>query len=339
MGFLGRAGHAADDGMRATALVVDADAPPQGAPPFGRGSHGTVRLLVDTGSGPASISGTFKYSEDRWLVPGMEVAVTLDPGRPDRFEVDWGAVPSMEDRVAANDPTLADPIGAGRRVAAALGLTQADTGSTRSERFDEAMAKAAQAPAPAGRRRAVVLVVTIRGRFWSEKHAGHGVTIERNSAAVLAVNVPGRGPYAVFARKFKFPHLQADVSRAGLPALVSESDPNDVQVLWDELPSLGSQLATRMSDSLADAQARTSQATAMEEQITGALGQAGAASQGAFPASGAPALGALPQQMRQLAADNAKRTLQFVQDPAQRQMLIEQYRAAGIVLDEGDEKS
>jgi hypothetical protein len=43
--------------------------------------------------------------------------------------------------------------------------------------------------------------------------------------------------------------------------------------------------------------------------------------------------------MQQLAADNAKRTLQFVQDPAQRRMLIEQYRAAGIVLDEGDEKS
>jgi hypothetical protein len=227
----------------------------------------------------------------------------------------------MGDRVAANDPTLADPIGAKRRVAAALGLTQADTGSARSERFNEAMQKAAQTPAPAGTRRAVVLVATIRGRFWSEQRGGHGVTIERNSAAVLAVNVPGRGPYAVLAPKFKFPHLQADVSGAGLPALVSETDPNDIEVLWDELPSLGSQLATRMSD----AQARTSPVTAMQE--------------GAIPASGGAALDALPPQMRQLAADNAKRALQFVQDPAQRQMLIEQYRAAGIVLDEADEKS
>jgi hypothetical protein len=243
----------------------------------------------------------------------------------------------MEDRVAANDPTLADPIGAGRRVAAALGQTQADTGSARSERFNEGMKKAAQTPAPAGTRRAVVLVATIRGRFWSEQHAGHGVTIERNSAAVLAVNVPGRAPYAVLARKFKFPHLQADVTRAGLPALVSESDPNDIEVLWDEVPSIGSQLATRMSDSLADAQARTSQATAMEEQITGMLGQAGTGSQGAVGAPGAAAPGGLPPQMQQFAADNAKRTLQFVQDPAQRKMLIEQYRAAGIVLDEGDE--
>jgi hypothetical protein len=293
-----------------------------------------VRILVDSGSGAASISGTFKFKEDRWLVPGMEVAVTIDPGRPDRFEVDWGAVPSMGDRVAANDPTLADPIGAARRVAEALGLTQADTGRARSERFNEAMKKAAQTPAPAGKRRAVVLVATIRGRAWSEQNAGHGVTVEQNSAAVLAVNVPGKSPYAVFARKFKFPHLQADVAGAGLPSLVSESDPNDIEVLWEEVPSLGSQVATRMSDSLA----RTSPATAMQEQISAALGQAGTDSRGAIPASGAAALGAVAPQMQQLAADNAKRTLQFVQDPAQRQMLIEQYRAAGIVLDEADEK-
>jgi hypothetical protein len=335
MGFLSRAGRDADNGVRATALVVEAGAPPQGAPPFGRGSHGTVRVLVDNGSGAASLSATFKYREDRWLVPGMEVAVTIDPARPDHFEVDWGAVPSMEDRVAANDPTLADPMGAGRRVAEALGLTQADTGSARSERFNEAMEKAAQTPAPAGRQRAVVLVATIRGRFWSEEHGGHGVTVERNSAAVLAVNVPGRAPYAVFARKFKFPHLQADVAGGGLPALVSESDPNDIEVLWDEVPSLGSQLGTRMADALA----RTSQATAMQEQITGTLRQAGTDSPGAIPASGAAAAEGLAPQMQQLAAASAKRALQFVQDPAQRQMLIEQYRAAGIVLDEGDGKS
>ena len=123
MRFSGRAGHEPDNGMRATALVVEADAPPHGAPLVGRGSHGTVRILVDTGSGAAPVSGKFKYKDDRWLVPGMEVAVTIDPVRPDQFEVDWGAVPSMEDRVAAGDPSLADPIGAGRRVAEALGLT------------------------------------------------------------------------------------------------------------------------------------------------------------------------------------------------------------------------
>jgi hypothetical protein len=319
MGFLGRSGHGDDNGVRATALVVEADAPPQGAPLVGRGSHGTVRILVDTGSGATPISGKFKFKDDRWLVRGMDVPVTVDRSQPDSFEVDWGAVPSMGDRVAANDPTLADPIGTARRVAEAVGLTQADTGRARSQRFNEAMEKAAQTPAPAGRRRAVVLIATIRGRFWSEHNVGHGVTLEQNSAAVLAVNVPGRSPYAVFARKFKFPRLQAELTGAGLPALVSDSDPNDIEVLWDEVPSLGGQIATRMADSLARA-ATDSQAPMPS------------------PGAGATELGAGAAQMRQFAADNAKRTLQFVQDPAQRKMLIEQYRAAGIVLDEGDEK-
>ena len=53
------------------------------------------------------------------MVAGMEVPVTIDPDKPDRFEVDWDAVPDIEDRVAANDPTLADPAGARRKVAGA----------------------------------------------------------------------------------------------------------------------------------------------------------------------------------------------------------------------------
>ena len=38
--------------------------------------------------------------------------------------------------------------------------------------------------------------------------------------------------------------------------------------------------------------------------------------------------------MRQLAADNAKRSLEYIQDPAMRKMLIDQYRAAGIEVGE-----
>ena len=41
--------------------------------------------------------------------------------------------------------------------------------------------------------------------------------------------------------------------------------------------------------------------------------------------------------MRALAADSAKRALQYVQDPAMRKMLIDQYRAAGIDIGEEGE--
>jgi hypothetical protein len=338
MGFLNRAGRNAVSagGVNATGLVVEADAPPQGAPPMGAGSHGTVRILVDAGSGPVTSTTKFRFSDAHWLVPGMEIAVTIDPAQPGRFELDWGTIPAMADRVAANDPTLADPLGARLKVTQALGF---DAGSARSDHFKAAMAEAARTPAPDGKLRAVILVATIRGRAVNEAHARSSVTQEQNSAAVLAVNIPGRAPYAVYQRKFKYPRLQRDLTGAGLPALVSAGDPNDVEILWDEMGSVESQLATRISDSSRDADARNSQVSALEQQITGAAEAAGTDAQGVIPASGADALGALAPQMRQMAADNAKRSLQFVTDPAQRRMLIEQYRAAGIILDEGDAPS
>jgi hypothetical protein len=97
-----------------------------------------------------------------------------------------------------------------------------------------------------------------------------------------------------------------------LPALVGADDPGDVEILWDEVPSHEAQLADRIAASHATQQARLSQADEMRTQIDAGL---------------AP-------QMRQLAADNAKRALQYVQDPKMRKMLIDQYRAAGIDVGE-----
>jgi hypothetical protein len=52
---------------------------------------------------------------------------------------------------------------------------------------------------------------------------------------VLSVNIPGQAPYALFHRKFKRP---LGVTGLIIPALVSSSDPTDVEVLWDEPASI-----------------------------------------------------------------------------------------------------
>jgi hypothetical protein len=70
----------------------------------------------------------------------------------------------METRAAAGDPALADPVAARRSVAHALGLTQAGTGSARTERVQRALERAGTQSAPPGKLRAVVLIATIRGR-------------------------------------------------------------------------------------------------------------------------------------------------------------------------------
>jgi hypothetical protein len=344
--------------LRRLALVTHAEPPPQGAPRYGTLSRGNIRVVVDLGSGAVEVAGTFRFADDHWLVRGMQVTVLVDPVQPSEFEVDWTSVASMADLVAANDPALADPFAAGRRVAQALGLTREDTGTRRQDRFAQLMTAAAAAPVVPGKVHAVVLIATIRGRMdMGSSDAGPStteITVHRNSEAVLAINIPGRPPYAVFVRKFKFPRQQSDISGGGLPALVSATDPNDVEVQWDAVPSVAAQLADRMSASMSAAQDRMARQQSLAAQIMATMPPHGSREPGdstpayppagpattAYPPAGSVAtplagagLAALAPQMREMMIDNLRRTLRYVADPAQRQMILDQYRALGVDID------
>ncbi len=335
MGFFKRGtDRLADSGAtRTAALVVAADQRPEGGGP----STGLVRVLVDPGSRQRLLEAKLRLDKERWLVPGMHVEVLLSPDHT-KFDVDWDTVPTIEERVAVNDPTLADPAGAAREVTRALGYTQADTGTSRAEHFEAALQEAARHTPPPGKVRAVVMVVAMRGAMGGtsgpNEIGSSEVSFQLRSAAVVSVNVPGRAPYAVYLRKFKFPRKsRTDYTGAGYPALVSESNPNDVEVLWDEVPSVQSQLSDRIASSMALAESRQA---AMTEQWQAALGQAGAdaAGGGMSPEGGAAFAGAMAPEMRKLAAESARRALQYVQDPGMRKTLIDQYRAAGIEIPE-----
>jgi hypothetical protein len=357
-----RSGAPSNTATRRPALVTHVDAPPQGAPHHGALSRGTIRVVVDLGSGPVEVAGMFRFADDHWLVRGMDVTVLIDPARPTEFDVDWSSVTSMADRVAANDPALADPFAAGRRVAQALGLTREDTGTRRQGRFAELMTAAAVAPPVAGKLHAVVLIASIRGRLEvSGSDPGPPsteLTVHRNSEAVLAVNVPGRPPYAVFVRSFNFPRSQSDIAGSGLPALVAATDPDDVEVQWDDVPSVAAQLADRMSASLSAAQDRMAR-----QQSIGAQNMAAMQQVGAYPPAGpvAPAYGtpatadgrasfpsanvsaamptpgagfaALTPQVHDMMIDNLRRTLRYIPDPTQRRLILDQYRALGVDVD------
>ena len=147
--------------------------------------------------------------------------------------------------------------------------------------------------------------------------------------AVLAVNVPGRAPYAVLDPRFKRPRGKADYVGAGLPALVSITDPNDIEILWDEVPSLEDQIAQRVDDALGGQEARMEQAREVQRQMLEAAQNASSNPTAHGTHQADPAMEAM--------AENAKQALARVKDPAMREMLIKQYRAAGIPVDEGDE--
>ncbi len=146
---------------------------------------------------------------------------------------------------------------------------------------------------------------------------------------MLSVNVPGRAPYAVLEPKFKWPSGKADYAGIGLPALVSITDPTDVEILWDEVPSLEDQISQRVSDALQGQGARTKQAEEMQRQMLKAA--LDPRSQPVTPDS------PMTDPLKEAMAENTQRALAQVKDPAMREMLIKQYRAAGIHIDEADQ--
>jgi hypothetical protein len=115
-----------------------------------------------------------------------------------------------------------------------------------------------------------------------------------------------------------------------LPALVSPDSPSEFEILWDEVPSHDQQLHDRIAGSIAAQQERSAMVADFSQAQTAALNQLPHVAHEPGASSAAADLGALRSDLVSMAAENARRTLQFVQDPEMRKMLIEQYRAAGI---------
>jgi hypothetical protein len=195
----------------------------------------------------------------------------------------------------------------------------------------------------------VALLATIRGRRRIVGDANNDsthdmLTYERKSAAVLSVHVPGRAPYALYRPRFKCEIDLLEPLWTPLPALVSSTDPEDVEILWSEVPDHQTQLMDRVAASRAAQQAQFGRGDEIRDAPLGWDGTDPAAApatseaagrDGVDPAvDGAAGGDAMRSQMQQLAAENARRALSYVKDPKMRKMLIDEYRAAGIDLGE-----
>ena len=215
-----------------------------------------------------------------------------------------GSGTTIQERVIANDPTLADPRAARRRthqlqhgaasaapapkgllskfeqplfgvgqntIAPSSGFST-DTDSW-SAAYDEALEQAKTLPAPAGMQRAVVVITAMRMVFRNTGHHLDGTpdllgdsnqssfeAAVTGNEVVLAVAVPGQSPYAVFQSGFKAPHGKP-VTRTPnlypwLPALVSVSDRNAVEIVWDEVVDEMGKVAETSRHAYDDAAAR-----------------------------------------------------------------------------------
>jgi hypothetical protein len=350
------------------ALVVDT------RPPLDNGfwNHkalpGLVHVLVDA-QPPIYVANRFFLDRDHWLVRGMRLPVAIDPAAPENFEIRWEQVPSIEQRAAAGDPTLADPLGTKKRTMQALIGSGAAGGAVaalqaagnqpiaftrgavdRPEmraafieaqmkdvqlggwdqvlgQFDQ-MVRDARAPAPAGKVRAVAVeatsAATLKIQADNDGHGARHMNFERHGKhdRVLAINVPGQAPYAVFKEAFDIPSGKAGSLHGGMPALVSVADRADVEIPWDQM----------ISSKKANRQAKAAAKQRNADPMPAVMGQVEQWRQQHDVA--APPTPGSPVDWQAVAAQNAKATLARVTDPQMRQTLIAQYRAAGVQIDE-----
>jgi hypothetical protein len=351
------------DGVRATALVTETDKPLDNL--GGRlvrsmqGAAATTRILVEVDGRPIVAVRDLWLDQDHWLTTGMQVPVIVDPAQPDDFAVVWADVPAIAQRAAANELSLVDPLGAKIRVWDALAAHGYTTSIMRQvapsvaevtargmkaeldaapPRFAEQMASAAQQSAPAGSRRALVLIATTTATLESTRTGAGADFPHRNShgrhSVVLSVNVPGQMPYAVFVERFDHKHRAADPNRPGLPALVAMTDPTDVKVLWDELQKPREQ---RRDGRAAAREANASGAervAAIQQQIAAATTGQGPSMQGLGAAFSPPPAVAANPAVKAAMEQSAKFALSQVSDPATRRILLDRYKSLGLEIDE-----
>jgi hypothetical protein len=350
-----------EPGERTTALVVEAEPPIDNLVKSGSLSHSSVRVLVGDGADAKVLLGArHKRDKEHWLVPGMEIPVSVDPANPEAFEIVWDEIPSMPDRVAAGDPALVDPVATRREMSQALieatsavpiaslppdlaaAVSEAQAGSANPiHSIGEQLKEVEGQAAPAGRQRAVVVIPTQIVKLVTEGGTDNtgGRTTETKDGkhdAVLSVYLPDQQPYAVYVEKLKHPRRSGVGGIGGIPATVSLSDPNDIDLDWKAAKAAG---VARINQRMEDATEQMQQA--MSGQPVG--GQTGdleqtfsKATEEAIAKGPPPNMPTTPQitpQMRQMMVQNAKMAL--ANTPANmRPMLIQQYRMAGIEIDD-----
>ena len=241
--------------QQVTALVVVAQGPLDNRHMKADRFQGRVQILARTKPEPLLVEGRFIMGRDRWLVRGMEIPVTIDTADPGHFEIGWDQIPSMEQRAAAGDATLADPAGTRKRLVDALTAAMgpalgtptpdqrlADVSSLVAEvrdqeapaNFKESLDRAAHARAPDGKTGAIVQIVSVAATLRSAEGSGdadvYSTSYYRDSDgkhdAVLSVTIPGSEPYAVYKQKFNHKSRQGDEGAAWgcRPRLVDRPD-------------------------------------------------------------------------------------------------------------------
>jgi hypothetical protein len=113
-------GHAknnpAAEGVRASALVIGGDSGISGTTSWL--SLARLRVMIPDRP-PVVVTHECMVERGKELLEGFTIPIRVDPATPERLEIIWDEVPTIEQRIADRDPTILDPEGTWERLRAA----------------------------------------------------------------------------------------------------------------------------------------------------------------------------------------------------------------------------
>ncbi len=268
----------------------------------------TASLRVSIPGGDAvEVRAGCTVHRNKSLLAGSVLPVRVDPTDPDRLEIRWEEVPTIEQRVAAGDPVILDPEGTWESVAASRatdshrhGLAEVAPGAGQHHPWGTGRLDGwpPEQPLADGRRPATALVVASsidsRGyraaddwHFPVSRYAGtiYDTPHEYLGWLVLCI-VPESGRrYGLHVRRM----LRGGRLGAVLPIAIDASDPTDIEIPWLYAPDMIKVHTEQMVDANRSALA----------EAEGRLAGLAAAGDGALAAIDDPAARARAEEMLQ----------------------------------------
>jgi hypothetical protein len=306
------------DPVPATALVI---MPDLGYSGFTRWSA-TMQLLVTVpGSSPVVVSHQEMVDRDKAPVAGAELSVLTERGDPSRLAIRWDQVPTIEERIARQDPVIFDPAGTWNRVEKARAAATPAV-VPRPAPWGDGTIPDWPGTAKIGRRRVPGTAYVVGQSddpspymngddFRPPGHYSYRGILESDPFGfvgwLLLLVVPPDGQrYADYSRR----RLRRSVHGSVLAVTIKEGKPSDIDIEWKHTPKTPEPMQADLATQLAEMSTGLS-FSGLPPGIAERLNEFGLSSAGATPAPAAAPT-----------------------DPSHDLSRLEQLRAAGVLNDE-----
>ena len=279
--LFGRARHSVgDSAVRAQALVISGDSGISGTTSWL--SLARLRVMIPDRP-PVAVAHECMVDRGKELIEGFTVPVMVDPSDPDKLEILWDEVPSIQERIANRDPAILDPEGTWETLRAPQFAKLAPSVPRPTSPWAEKAIAGWPPVEPLAKGRqpgtAWVVASSMDAKFCmvgSDSAMPPGRTHYRSKGPVsygphafmtwllLRVNPQYGTSYGAYFRtnavRWRF--------SAVLPVALNPDDPTDIEICWDAATNVAEMYAEKINTSVAASHDRVEHMMALGQEAT-----------------------------------------------------------------------